>query len=246
MFCFGTRGQVTPKSIVKSAWKSNSSEILCLSKLSASFIKFQLKLIRIYPGQSKIWSVSALTSNSKVNSPIWPEVELIQDFMHVHVICKFHKDPIKNKKAMLRIRSNIVFSVTQGQVSPTWIVWSSQNSILSEVLWLPWLPASLKMIWSKVKMLYAGQHFLHKSIGFFSFGRSRVNNSEVNIPIWPEIKLIQDFMFVLVTCMYDKGPIKMKSLSSGQGRIWVFFGTWGEVTPKRIFWFGQNSNFTEI
>ena len=97
-FFFGTRGQVTPKSIVQSGWESNSSEILCPSGLSASFIKFQLKLIRIYFRKSQIWSVPALTSNSKVNSPIWPELEFIRDFMHVHVICKFHKDPIKNKK----------------------------------------------------------------------------------------------------------------------------------------------------
>ena len=79
LFFFVTRGQVTPKSIVQSGWTTNSSEILCLSGLSASFIKFQLKLIRIYSGQSQIWSLSALTSNSKVNSPIWPELELIRD-----------------------------------------------------------------------------------------------------------------------------------------------------------------------
>ena len=41
---FGTQGQVAPKWIV---W----SEILCLSRLSASFIKFQLKLNRLYCGQ---------------------------------------------------------------------------------------------------------------------------------------------------------------------------------------------------
>ena len=40
------------------------------------------------------------------------------------------------------------------------------------------------------------------------FRRSRVGNSEVNIPIWPEIKLIQDFMLALVTCMHDEDPIK--------------------------------------
>ena len=97
-FFFGTRGQVTPKSIVQSGCKSDSSESLCLSVLSASFIKFQLKLIRIFSGLSQTWSVSARTSTSKVNSPIWPERECIRDFMYVHVIYKFQKDPIKNKK----------------------------------------------------------------------------------------------------------------------------------------------------
>ena len=32
----------------------------------------------------------------EVNSPIWWEFELVRDFMPVQVICKCHKDPIKN------------------------------------------------------------------------------------------------------------------------------------------------------
>ena len=50
----GTKGQVTPKSIVQSGWNSNSSEILCLSVLSKSFIKFQLKYSGLYSGQGQI------------------------------------------------------------------------------------------------------------------------------------------------------------------------------------------------
>ena len=53
-------------------------------------------------------------SKSKVNKPIW--LELIQDFMHVHII-KSHKDLIKIKKAMLRKRSNMGFSGIQVQVT---------------------------------------------------------------------------------------------------------------------------------
>ena len=33
---------------------------------------------------------------AKVSSLIWTEFELIRNFMPVHVICYFHKDPIKN------------------------------------------------------------------------------------------------------------------------------------------------------
>ena len=33
-----------------------------------------------------------MASYSKVNSPILPEFELFWDFMHVQVICNFHKD----------------------------------------------------------------------------------------------------------------------------------------------------------
>ena len=35
-------------------------------------------------------------NNSKVTNPIWPKFELVQAFMHVLVICKFDKDPIKD------------------------------------------------------------------------------------------------------------------------------------------------------
>ena len=57
-------------------------------------------------------------SNSKVNSPIWPEFELILDFIPVQIICKFHKVSIKTRQAMRRTRSNMGFFDTKGQVTP--------------------------------------------------------------------------------------------------------------------------------
>ena len=59
------------------------------------------------------WHSSA--SNSKVNSAILPEFKLIRDFMHVKIICNFHKDPIKIKQAMLRTSWNMFFSVLKGK-----------------------------------------------------------------------------------------------------------------------------------
>ena len=38
----------------------------------------------------------------RVNSLIWPEIKLVQDFMTVFFICKFDEDPIKNEVAILR------------------------------------------------------------------------------------------------------------------------------------------------
>ena len=40
------------------------------------------------------------------------------------------------------------------------------------------------------------------------FRRSRAANSIVNGGIWPKFKLIQAFMHVLITCKYEKDPIK--------------------------------------
>ena len=41
-------------------------------------------------------------SNSEVNSLIWPEFEVILDFMVILVTCKFDEDPIKSDVALLR------------------------------------------------------------------------------------------------------------------------------------------------
>ena len=37
-------------------------------------------------------------ANSAVSSPIWLKFELVQDFMHVLVTCKYKKDRIKNNR----------------------------------------------------------------------------------------------------------------------------------------------------
>ena len=88
----GIKGQVTPKSIVQSDRNSNSSEILCLSRLSASLIKIQLKLRRLSHRQvHQTWRFS-----------IWPEFELNRDLIAVLVSCKFEDNSIKSEGAILR------------------------------------------------------------------------------------------------------------------------------------------------
>ena len=37
-------------------------------------------------------------ANSVVSGPIWPKFELVRDFMHVLVTCKYKKDLIKNDR----------------------------------------------------------------------------------------------------------------------------------------------------
>ena len=41
--------------------------------------------------------MDAKASNSKLTGRIWPEFELIQDFISVLVTCKCDEDPIKNE-----------------------------------------------------------------------------------------------------------------------------------------------------
>ena len=46
----------------------------------------------------------SMMSNSEVNSPSWPKIDLVRDFMTVLVtcFCKFDEDPIKNEVTILR------------------------------------------------------------------------------------------------------------------------------------------------
>ena len=48
--------------------------------------------------------------------------------------------------------------VTQGQVTPKWVVWFGPKSNSTELLHLSWLPATLMMIWSKMNELAWRHH----------------------------------------------------------------------------------------
>ena len=86
----GAHGQATPKRIVLSGPKSNSSEILCLSLLSASLKKMRSKLKALSCPQHFFRRSRA--GNSDVNRRMWPEFDLIRDSMTVLVTCKFDDD----------------------------------------------------------------------------------------------------------------------------------------------------------
>ena len=42
-------------------------------------------------------------ANSVVSGSIWPKFELVQEFMHVLVTCKYKKDQIKNNWEKVKI-----------------------------------------------------------------------------------------------------------------------------------------------
>ena len=67
------------------------------------------------------------------------------------------------------------------------------------ILCMSSLPASLKRI---------GSIATEKKWWCQFFRRSRAANSIVSGGIWPKFKLIQAFMHVLITCKYEKDPIK--------------------------------------
>ena len=96
--------------------------------------------------------------------------------------------------------------VTQGQVTPEWVVWFGPKSNLTKLLCMSWLPATLMMIRSKMNKLPWRHHFPIISL-WEIFRRSRAANSVVSGQIWPKFELVQDFMHVLFTYKYMEDRI---------------------------------------
>ena len=129
--------------------------------------------------------------------------------MHVLVTCKYKKNRIKNnwEKVGTPLYVYWKFNSPIRALSPKWLIPSSRNSNSSEILWLSWLPASLMKIRSNMNELAWRRHFPIISL-WEIFRCSRAANSIVSGPIWLKVKLLRDFMHVLVTCKYKKNQIK--------------------------------------
>ena len=86
-----------------------------------------------------------------------------------YVACKNEDDPIKNEGARVITTLFIDFSDAQGQLTTKTVMESCRNSYRSKLLWLTLLPARMKKIHWKMKVLEWLQHFSHyKSMGIFS------------------------------------------------------------------------------
>ena len=133
-----------------------------------------------------------------------PKFKLIRAFMHVLDTCKNEEDPIKNEGARLFTRfshykSMGIFPDAQGQLTPQSLVRAGRISNSSEILWMSSLPASMKKIRSKMKSLEWTQHLPHYN---------SMVAMETSVRIWPNFELIQALIHVLITCKYEKNPIK--------------------------------------
>ena len=125
-------------------------------------------------------------------------------FMPVLVTCKFDKYLVKGDWEKLEIS---VFFATQEHVTPNRLVRSDRNLNPSNISCLSLLPVSLMKIEFIVTEKKWRLHFLHyKSMG--KLLPLRANNLKVSIPIRSKFELYRVFMSVLVTCKFDKDPIK--------------------------------------
>ena len=88
--------------------------------------------------------------------------------MVVLVTCKNEEDPIKNIGARVVKTLFIDFSDTQGQLTPKSVMEFRENSNPYKLLWLTLLPARMKKIHWKMKVLEWSQRFSHyKSMEIF-------------------------------------------------------------------------------
>ena len=90
---------------------------------------------------SKLSCMSSLPARMRMIESKMKELECSQDFSHY--------------------KSMGIFPDAQGQLTPQSLVESGPNLNLSEILWLYSLPASMKTIRSKMKVLVCSQHFPH-------------------------------------------------------------------------------------
>ena len=92
-----------------------------------------------------------------------------------------------------------VFLDTQVQITPYYVVLSGRNSNSSYILCMSSIPTNLKWI---------GLIQSEKKWKYQFFRRLRTAYSVVRGRIWPNFKLIHALMYVIITCKYEKDPIK--------------------------------------
>ena len=100
--------------------------------------------------------------------------------MVVLVACKNEEDPIKNEGARVVTTLFIDFSHAQGQLTPKSVMESFRNSKPSKLLLLTLLPARMKKIHWKMKVLEWSQRFSHyKSMGIFPNAQGQLTHNRL-------------------------------------------------------------------
>ena len=103
----------------------------------------------------------------------------------------------------------------------------------------------MKKIELKMKALECSQGFSHyKSMGIFPDAQGQL--SAVLRPIWPNFKLVRDFMDVLVTCKYEEDPIKNEGARVDTTLYSNFSDAQGQITLVLVSVSGRNLNSSKL
>ena len=128
--------------------------------------------------------------------------------------------------------------VTQGQVTPKWLVWFGPKSNSTELLCLSWLPATLMMIRSKMNKLAWRQIFSHfKPMGNFLDTQRQLTPSSV-------VRSGQNSNSSEILCM-SLLPASIKRIGS-KATIFPIISQWGFLlawTPE--FWSNLPQNIMQ-
>ena len=109
------------------------------------------------------------------------------------------------------------------------------------------LPARMMLIKSKMKELECSQDFSHyKSMGIFTDAQGQLTPPTVLCPIWPNFKLVRDVMDVLVTCKYEKDPIKNEGARVDTTLYSNFSDAQGQITLVLVSVSGRNLNLSKL
>ena len=136
--------------------------------------------------------------------------------------CKNYEDPIKNEGARVVTTLFIDFSHAQGQLTPKSVMESCRNSNPSKLLWLTLLPARMKKIHWKMKVLEWSQRFSHyKSMGIFPNAQVQVTRKSFvgYCPISNPSKIL---WVPLLPAKMKKIQSKMKALEWSQHYLLIF------------------------
>ena len=142
---------------------------------------------------------------SKVSDGMLPKFKLIQAFMVGLLICKNEENPFKKLKALewsqhfSHYKAMGIISHAQVQLPPQSNV---RNLNQSEFLWVSLLPARIKKIQLKSKVLEWSQHY--PSILRCSRGANFI------IGIMTKFNFIQAFIVVLLICKNEEDPFLIK------------------------------------
>ena len=133
---------------------------------------------------------------------IWPNFELIQAFMHVFIVCKYEKDQMKNSG------ENVIFSIII-----LWIFFRRSR-------------AANTVVHDRISPNFELIQALMYIIDTCKYEINPIKNVQENVltPFFPllpyllplktsgrirsNFELIQALMNVLITCKYEKDPIK--------------------------------------
>ena len=226
--------------MIQSGQFSNSSEILSMFTLSASFMNIQLELNLLRWWQSK---TEAFFSNQgdvalRLFDPIWQVFQIVRDFIHVHLICKFQEHPIKPEWVTLS-QSLRLFSNQGDEIkfnNPIWPVFKLFQDFIHVHIIFKFKEHLIKTEWVTLTPM-SNRGFFRNQVdvtlrllirpGQFS------NLSETSILCPPHLQVSgtsdQNWM------NYTDDKIKQR-----------LFSNQGNVTRRTVIWSGQFPNLYEI